>query len=132
MKKKYLHLVKDPNINKDGIFSENSEDFGWIAAENLLLWNHCLVYENGINKRVFIFRNKMTENYFISSQEIDELNTANYFQVLYILKAEKDRSLLAKSVRIFGGKDILDDNIIGWVNNNQFKTFSSKTSNIIQ
>lgn len=125
IKKKYLHLVKDQNLNSDGTFSESSEDYGWISAENLLLWRHCLVDSDGRNKRVFIFKNQETEGYFADNKEDAALNTADYFQVLHIIKEEKDRSLLSKPVRLFGGKEILNDNIIGWVNNDNFVTFSS-------
>lgn len=123
-KKKFLHLVKDPNINTDGTFSEQSEDYGWISSENILLWRHCLVDDNGRNKRVFIFRNEETENYFTSIGN-DLQNTPKYFQVLYVLKEEKDRSLLAKTVRIYGGHAELNEKILGWVTNDRFAYFSS-------
>ena len=31
VKKRYLHIVKDPEINTGGILSNQSEDFGWIS-----------------------------------------------------------------------------------------------------
>lgn len=124
MEKNFLHIVKDPNIKDDGTFSEQSEDYGWIPLENILVWRHCLIDNNGRNKRVFIFRNKITENYFQSNKTNLE-NTPKYFQVLYVLKEEKNRSLLAKSERIYGNHDELNENILGWVNNNLFFQFST-------
>jgi len=125
-KKRYLHLIKDQNIGSDGTFSDESEDFGWISAENLLLWGHCLVDEDGRNKRVFLFKNESTENYFINNND-NQSNNASFFQVLYVFKEEKDRTLLAVPVRLFGNQEAFDKDIIGWVNNDKFVSFESNT-----
>jgi len=125
-KKRYLHLIKDQNIGSDGTFSNQSEDFGWILAESLLLWGHCLVDEDGRNRRVFLFKNESTENYFIDNND-SNTNNASYFQVFYVLKEEKDRTLLAIPVRLFGNQEAFDKDIIGWVNNDKFVSFESNT-----
>lgn len=119
-----LHIVKDSAINTDGTFSNYSQDFGWISIENLLVWGHCLIDSKGLDKRVFIFKNENTDNYF-NYPEAKEKNTSDYFQILYVFKEEKGKSLLAKSIRIFGNKESLDNSLVGWVSNDLFTSFNT-------
>lgn len=123
-KKKYIHIVKDPEINSDGSFSHLSEDFGWIDMEKMLLWRHCIVDESGRNKRVFIFKNEETDSYFEKNVN-DHNNATNNFQVLYVFKEGNNSSLLVKQIRLNGYKNEIDTQIIGWVDNEKIYRFSS-------
>lgn len=124
IRKKYVHIIKDTNISKDGIFSSQAQDYGWISSNNLLLWSHCIVDDNYKNKRVFIFRTTETNNYF-KDLEDQKQNEAVFFQILYVLKQEKNRSLLVKKIRLYGNHKEYDNAIIGWVDNNKFITFKT-------
>ena len=50
----FLRIMKDPDISPHGFFSDKAEDYGWIHVSKLLLWDHCLVSSNHIDKKVVL------------------------------------------------------------------------------
>lgn len=119
-----LHLVKDKNLSEEGILSEHAIDYGWVPASKMLLWKHCLTDDYGRDKRVFMFKNAHTVDFFVDFDQKDE---SNYFQVLYVFKEENNRLLLSRSSRLTGDSVQLKKNILGWVNSEHVYEWTHNT-----
>jgi len=51
----YMHIYHDLDIGPDMKASIHAEDFGWVSAGDMLLWNHCLVTSNRVNKKIYVY-----------------------------------------------------------------------------
>ena len=126
---KYLHIIKDETFNKT-VFSENSEDYGWIKKSKLLLWNHDLVTSKGkINRKAMILN---TVEHLTSENENDTPNIVKFrkgpeikshltgeesqlFQFFYIYKISDDGKSVLLGKNSFFGPTTVKKVMKGWV-----------------
>jgi hypothetical protein len=108
--KSYLHLVRDTDLNQDGTFSTEAEDFGWIEMDKVLLWDHCLVNQIGTNRIGLIFMSQDTRELFIQEEK-----NGTVLQIVYIYKIDKNSLLIGRKPRIQQVDDKSGSSMIGWV-----------------
>ncbi|MEO1449279.1 MAG: type VI secretion system protein TssR domain-containing protein, partial [Bacteroidota bacterium] len=133
----YLHVVKDPGIDRRGQFSATAVDYGWIAKDKLLLWGHCLLTADAakMNKKAMILNtleslsggnsdkfNKMASNevkfFKDPGLKVPSTRSSGLFSVFFIYKVNNSGKvpsvLLGRSERARNGPRIR--NVIeGWV-----------------
>jgi len=129
----FLHIVKDPNLNKDTL-SAQAEDYGWIPRDNLLLWSNNLVTEKGrINRKAMILN---TVEQLKTEKEGDKPDIVRFkkapglgspltgeesrlFQFFYIFKKSEDGQHLLLGKNSFFGATSVNSVIKGWVPNDR-------------
>ncbi|MCF7885229.1 MAG: hypothetical protein K9M80_01935 [Candidatus Marinimicrobia bacterium] len=128
-----LHIVKDPNLQKDTLSAE-AVDYGWIPKQNLLLWSNNLVTQKGqINRKAMIlntveqlksenagdkpdivrFRESPVNNAQLTGEE------SRLFQFFYIFKKSENGDYLLLGKNSFFGETSVNTVIKGWVPNDR-------------
>ena len=125
----FVNIIKDNYLNKT-IFSENSEDYGWIKKSKLLLWSHGLVTEKGkINRKAMILN---TVNHLKGEDVNDTPDIVKFrkgpeqkahltgeesqlFQFFYIYKISENGKSVLLGKNSFFGPTTVKKVIKGWV-----------------
>jgi hypothetical protein len=126
----YLRIVKDPEISPHGFFSDKVEDYGWIHVNNLLLWNHCLVSKDGIDKKAILCNANFDynpDNNAISNTVNDEIGVYedpemrfpletlfSPYDVFFLYKSIGDAYLVGKGSRL---EPTRNQDYMGWIHN---------------
>ena len=126
---KYIHIVKDPNVDFDGTLSSSAKDYGWISKDKMLLWEHCLVTRIGkIDKKAMVLntvegirrkdidKDESIEVFFCKDPGLNKRsqNSTSLYEVFFIYKQTKDAVLLGRLNRKSGGIKI-SDVVDGWI-----------------
>ncbi len=138
----YLHIVKDINLTTTGILNDQSQDFGWISKENLVLWKHCLVTDKGkgeINRKAMVLNTKDAiekaskgqENQLVSfykdtTMTVPSKDKSQLFQVYFVFKMTSKAVLLAKSAKI--DESNASEMIAGWVRKTQMTLWDHRVA----
>ena len=126
---KYIHIVKDPNVNVDGKLSNSVKDYGWISKDKMLLWNHCLITRIGkIDKKAMVLntvegvrrsdidKNESTEVFFCKDPGLNKRSeySTRLYEVFFIYKQTDDAVLLGRLNRRNASIKI-SDAVVGWI-----------------
>lgn len=124
-----VHIIKDDKFNKT-VFSESSEDFGWINKSKLLLWNHDLVTEKGkINRKAMILNTveQLKGEHNNDTPDIVKFRKgpesaahftgeeSQLFQFFYIYKISEDGKSVLLGKNSFFGPTTVKNVMKGWV-----------------
>ena len=128
---KYIHIVKDPNVDIHGTLSKSATDFGWISKDKMLLWEHCLFTRVGkIDKKAMVLntvegvkrrdinKDEPTEVFFCTDPGLNKKseNSTSLYEVFFIYKQTKDAVLLGRLNRKSGSLK-MSDVVVGWIPN---------------
>jgi len=129
----YIHIVKDPELQKDTL-SAQAEDYGWINKNDLLLWSNNLVTRKGrINRKAMILNtveqlkseDAGDKPDIVKFRKAPGLNTpltgdeSRLFQFFYIFKKSEDGKYLLLGKNSFFGETSVNSVIKGWVPNDR-------------
>jgi len=126
---KYIHIVKDPNVDIDGTLSTSAKDFGWVSKDKMLLWEHCLVTKIGkidikaivLNivegvRRGDLDKDESADVFFSKDPGLTKRseNSTSLYELFFIYK-QTDNAVLLGRVNLKSGSIQISDVVIGWV-----------------
>ena len=142
-KDEYLHIFKDPNVNYRGELSANRVDYGWVNKKDVLLWEHCLVTDDGakLPRKAMVLNtvNSLKEesfeklesgrvNYYQDpGRKIPTGRSSGLFQIYFVYKFDpQSKSVLIGKDNFFdrGGQTI----IVGWVSQDRIVMWDQRVA----
>jgi hypothetical protein len=123
----YVHIYKEFEPTVWPKISINSEDYGWIDKDRLLLWEHCLRNASSlIDKKAMILStfegttNAQSKEEAITYKKnpeltIDSDKKSRLFEILFVFKATEDAVLLGENMELQGNEIDVLSNMRGWV-----------------
>jgi len=123
----WVHIYKDEFTYGTQI-SDKAIDFGWIKKDHLLLWQHCVVTNEKIDRKVMLLNTFSTiesgnvsdddvvKFYFDPEKKIGSDYESTLYQIFYIYKIDINNNsiLVGKDAR---SNDVtsMNKNVVGWV-----------------